>query len=168
MSKITLAKALKLKNIITAEIATLQSNVQNNKIKKADLEYWTKLKGDAYARLKDLQKQVVQLKGAIASANGPIYVKIFEISEMKSRISTLASLDTDDRDFVELERGMVAGNMVTTKTNVPQHCFVSASTVSEDTLAARNKLLKLQEEIEEYNHKTLIDADFLGEEFQKI
>lgn len=168
MAKITLAKALKLKNIIIAEIATLQTNIQTNKVKKTDVEYWTKLKGDAYNRLKQLQDQVIKLKAAIASSNGPIYGKIYEISELKSRISLLGQLDTDDRDQVESDRTMQDGHWVISKTNIPQHCFVNASTVSTDTLEARNKLLKLQEEIEEFNHKTLIDASFLGEEFQKI
>lgn len=165
MSKITLAKALKIKNIIIAEVASLQTKANANKVLEKDFEYFQKTNGEAAKKHKDVQKQLWSLKAAIAVANAPIYEQIYEISEIKSRISILSSLDTDARETVDLERVMVGGQLDMRKVPVKWKCFVSAEEVEAETKTLKHRLVKLQESIEEFNHKTLIDVPFLDEEF---
>lgn len=171
MSKITLAKALKLKNIIIAEIAALQPKITMNKVKQNEFNHFAHINGTAYERSKKLSEQLIKLKStiAIANASGDIPAKIYEVSELKSRIALLNTLDTDERQTRELQRGYDAEGKISVQTVITDwKCFLNHDHVAKEAKEARNRLLKLQEEMEKYNHETLVDAGYLDEEFTKI
>ena len=84
--KITLAKALNLKNRLVGQISKLQSQITGNNRVKEGREF----KFDAKALLEkylNITNNLISLKASLAIQNIDIYDKIYSIAEFKSMIS---------------------------------------------------------------------------------
>ena len=93
-----------------------------------------------------LTQELVDLKAKITIATGPIYKKIFEISELKARISHLSSLDT--------KSGMVQ----TYHSEEEREFYAFMDEVGRDTAIEEleDKIDLLQSEIDIFNTTTTI------------
>jgi hypothetical protein len=95
-----LAKALKEKNRLAAEVAQLTERLkaQNSRATGQAFDY------DAHEVLRDLRattERLVELKAGIAKANAEIYGKIFRLAELKGLAATLNGLETREGTFRE-------------------------------------------------------------------
>lgn len=96
-----------------------------------------------------LSDELVELKTKIHLANAPMYGKIFLISELKSQIKFLRSLDctsgkTSSRGWVD-------------EKTVVKHAELNI--LERDTMVKNMeaRIEQLQDELDEWNHKTIIN-----------
>lgn len=92
--RITLAKALAVKNRLAGRLVQAHGNIQGNNSlligrRASALDVRAEL-----ARYEAIQGALVAVKTAIQRANGPIVERIFELAEIKSRIALLSVLET--------------------------------------------------------------------------
>jgi hypothetical protein len=91
--KLSLAKALKLKNKLVKEVNKHLKIVQ----KYNSYESTKKPNFDAkaaYIAYTNTIAKLIDLKTAIAIANGPIFHKIYEMAELKGMITNIQQIDT--------------------------------------------------------------------------
>lgn len=135
--KITLAKALKLKNRIVGKIRDLETLIETLNTRPED-------EGDLYAAFDEidiLSLDLISLKTAIHKANSGIIENITSITENKSRIEFLRKLqDGYSRYFRE-------------KDNVYRLEYLQ---LGEWITKYECKIDEWQDELDEYNHKTTI------------
>jgi hypothetical protein len=141
-------KGLKLKNSLVGQnattIATFQKeNVQlNDNVSKFDVPA-------LYEEYKIRSAQIIELKTRIAIANGPIWHNIFEMAELKGRITMLRQINTREGKFQE--RGF--GEAAITNVYLPH---MNAKQVQDEIQAAEARIQVLQDEVDEFNHVTQI------------
>ena len=153
--QITLARALKEKNRIVGEINSLKGifSRENSRIEKLDgtkqidrAELWDKI----LKRTDDL----IALKAKIATANVVIYPLIERMSELKSRITYVQTLNTtegiEEPNPYQLQRNPNTPNKVIT---------AHFNTEKQDDLVAnlQKEIGELQDKIDEYNATNRID-----------
>lgn len=145
-----LAKALKLKNKLAGEVA----NVQRMIVAANVVEGQNQPPHDVEKLMKDLeanQKALADLKGRISAANAPIFGKIYLMAEMKSRISFLRTIPTQDGTFQQA--GRIYGSEAKT---VLYRATVKAADVERDVKFLSDEIERLQDELDEFNAKTEI------------
>jgi hypothetical protein len=152
--EITLARALKYKNRLVGKIAAVTETIRtkNSVLILSEKEVDVKELASLRAKLID---NLIDLKTAINQANGPIVRTIFAISELKSEIVFLNSIDTthgkSNRDYyrdaepIEFEAVIRFGDVEELKTNT------------------NKKIDAYQEKIDKHNHSTTIDFAVLDE-----
>lgn len=144
-----LAKALKLKNRLAGEVANAQRLIVAANV----VEGQNQPPHDVEKLMKGLetsQKALAALKGKISAANAPIFEKIYLMAEMKSRISFLRTIPTQDGTFQQPGRYGVE-----TKT-VLYRATVKASDVERDVKFLSDEIERMQDELDEFNAKTEI------------
>lgn len=144
-----LAKALKLKNKLAGEVA----NVQRMIVAANVVEGQNQPPHDVEKLMKDLeanQKALADLKGRISAANAPIFGKIYLMAEMKSRISFLRTIPTQDGTFRQ------PGRYGVEEKTVLYRATVKASDVERDVKFLSDEIERLQDELDEFNAKTEI------------
>jgi hypothetical protein len=149
--KIKLAKALKLKNKLAGELAKIKGKVREHNSYPAENkpnydagELW-----EEYTAKSD---ELIDLKQRIAGANVAIYSKIYRISELKDRLGQLRRLPTKEGTHKELDWS--GGER--TYINKEYHAVFSDVDVDEMSVDLENEIERLQDEIDEYNHSTMI------------
>lgn len=146
--KITLAKALKLKNRLVAELTKIrQQEVQFNVVhpQKQPLVDVLALRNEEDVILNKL----IELKTALALATAPISGLLISLAEHKSKILHFTSIPYDSNFSVRDTNGghyYESGN--------PQ---LSKQTLDELVKATQNKIDELQDAIDEYNSSTKIE-----------
>lgn len=144
-----LAKALKLKNKLAGEVA----NVQRMIVAANVVEGQNQPPHDVERLMKDLeanQKALADLKGRISAANAPIFGKIYLMAEMKSRISFLRTIPTQDGTFQQQGRIYGGGEVKP----VLYRATVKAADVERDVKFLSDEIERLQDELDEFNAKT--------------
>ena len=153
---ITLARALKLKNKLAGEIKDLKNKMMSKNVvlvgKNTNLEIVTNKYNvhDMYKEIKDKKSKLVNLKIIINDANREIIHKIFSISELKDTLKFISSLDTRE--------GLVSRGYVDSE---PQEYFSQIDDNERDKIKKEleTQIDVIQEEIDQYNHNTVIDVD---------
>jgi hypothetical protein len=148
--KVTLARALKLKNQAVREVTTRAANVQKHNSHRVDnkVNYSA---ADEMALLKSALDKLISIKATIAISNGPIYEKIHRMGELKGFIQHLRSIDTKEGKE-SLNRGY----------GQPEKEVEYVVTYSDKAVEAmirevEKQLEALQDEIDGFNHKTLVE-----------
>jgi len=148
MTKISLAKALKLKNRMTGDLKTLETRVQsyNSNEKGRTVPYDGK---STYLESNALRMGIVHLKTTIQLANKPIEQEIIFLGELKAEISFLSSVPT--RKGVEITVNY--GKEITTE-------FIAS--ISKEEIDAvikelQSKIDDLQDKIDAHNATTMIE-----------
>ena len=136
-----LNKALKLKNKLVSEINAAMSYVKtyNSMEEGTSKAYPVKEKLE---EVKSKTNELVELKTKIHIANAPVWDKIFRLSEVKSIMSNLKSLNTETK---------LAGGY-------------REAVTAEITLVEKDVMMKeleaeveaLQEVLDQHNHATII------------
>jgi hypothetical protein len=147
--KITLSKALKLKNKLVEEFNTTLSDV--TRYNSTDVDETSIINAsESYEKAKQVQTELINLKTQIHSASAPVRSKIFELGETKSLLGTFKHLTT--RSGVVKESGYSGSGLVRTY----------AASIDELTKRAEIKRLEvlietLQDELDVFNASTLIE-----------
>lgn len=139
-----LARALKLKKKLAGEVAQLQRLILTENVEVDQ----NKSKFDVKQRMEELvekQKKLADLKTEIAKANSDIWAAIFHMTEIKSHIAFLRSLDTKEGTFSENYR---FSEDLTKKTYKPQ---IDKLEVETRISKLEAEVEKLQEQIDEFN-----------------
>lgn len=154
--EITLARALKYKNRLVGKIAAVTDTIRtkNSVIKGAERE--VDINELIILRTK-LIDNLLDLKTAINQANGPIIRAIFAISELKSEIVFVNSINTT--------HGMASQDRAYYPATEPTEfeAVIRFGTV-EDRKTVTNKAIDAyQEQIDKHNHSTNINIEVLDE-----
>ncbi len=153
--KITIAKALNLKNKLVGEKDRLFRLVSAN---NSRLET-TKTNYDVSDLFNQFEKTVVKLtavKAAISTANATVYDKIYRISELKSMAANIKTVNTDESDHEDQVYNRVTGEMekkVTKRTVVLKNVDIDNKIKSIEA-----EIEKLQDELSAFNHLTQIEV----------
>lgn len=149
MPKITLRKALNLKNRFTGDLHKLSMRLMAHNIAQKDVPnpYNTKSVLEEY---RTLQNQLIELKTKIAKANVPIYEKIAKIAELKAEIEALNRIPTTGRIEV---RSTKTGISV----DVPFEPVLTQVEVDEAIRQCEDQIQNLNDEVDYYNGITKID-----------
>lgn len=147
--KITLAKALKLKNRLTKKLVDTRNEVTaNNEIMVGNTRSVDVNKRMELAE--KVQDAIINLKTAINAANMPITPIILLNAELKGEIVFLNSIP-------RREGKQVAHSYVENRT-IEYESTINTQTISALVTSLEDSLDKNQDEIDRHNHVTMIDV----------
>ena len=142
----TLKQALRKKNNLVMEINNLYAILSSeNSIAEVN-----KREYDLHEVVDELEKkteELIKLKTKIQSANIGVYEMIFTISELKSKIKQLKSIDTKDGFVTEYG-----------KESCVYKAFFNKRNISDMIKEAENNIEKLQDKLEHFNSITEVYA----------
>lgn len=140
-------QALKRKNklvqLISEELIKVRSY---NNISDGPGSYDARISFDNYQKYSD---ELIELKCKIHLANAPMYNKIFRLSELKSRITSLKSFHISEGKYSSYDD---TGNSIQ-----KQH-INSISVIERDNIikSYETEIEQIQDELDEFNVKTII------------
>ncbi len=104
---------------------------------------------EAIGKWMQLSNDLIVLKTAIHKANAPVYSKIFELSELKNQVKMLKGLNCAS--------GKVAGGRWGEGEPVVKHAEINV--VEKDNMVKNleARIDQIQDELDQWNHTTLID-----------
>lgn len=141
-------QALKEKNQLIKELSELMQRI--HQYNSVDVEgsrpYSPSKMIEEYSKKVD---KLVDLKTKIHLANGPIYNKIFRLSELKNMVSKVKNLDCTDgpsNDYYDRR----------SDSTIYKICEIDV--VSRDTMVKKleDEIQKIQDDLDEHNYKTKI------------
>lgn len=92
--RISLAKALAVKNRLAGRLVQAQATIEaGNSVPVGRRPATADIRAE-FARFEAIQAGIVAVKAAIQRANAPIFARVCELAEIKTRIKLLAGLDT--------------------------------------------------------------------------
>jgi hypothetical protein len=147
-----LAKALKTKSRIAQKIAELQNDIQNHNSAPSSQER----KIDVSKLMKDLETSVhniTRLKILIFETSSPMRETILTLAETKSRISFLRGIDTSEGKNQDSDYGRRGYSDPEVEFSVEFDIVWIRTEVEK----CEEKIDKLQEELDIFNHKTIIE-----------
>lgn len=143
----TVKQALKQKNLLVKKINEDIKKVHAyNSVDEGNTRpYSTK---ELFNKIIETTKELVDLKTRIHLANGPVYHKIFELSELKNTVSFLKSVDCSEGKVVDRY----------TRSQEPTIKVAELSVIERDNLVEgfENRIELLQEELDTHNATTHI------------
>jgi len=154
---ITLSRVLKIKNKLAGEVKDLKNKIMSKNVilvgKNTNLEITTNKYNvhKMYEELKNKKSKLVNLKIIINDANREIIHNIFTISELKDTLKFISSLD--------IKEGVLSrSSYIDTD---PQEYFSQIDDNERDKIKKEleNQIDLIQEEIDQYNHNTIIDIE---------
>jgi len=147
--KITLARALKLKNRVQSRIRQISNDLSSNNsvLKGSEPDVNVAETIGSYDQLVDY---LIGLKADIFRTNDPVYEKILRLAEVKSKIGVLRSFDT--------KHGKVADKYSMSDPLEYEATFRKAQ-VDEIVRGLEQQVDILQEELDNHNHTTYIEVE---------
>lgn len=154
MEKITLAKALQVKNRLVEYIAKASSDVtaNNSRLKGSETEVDVEASYDRYC---NLQERLVDLKDRISEANRPVQADIFRLAELKGRVQLLKALPTANGRVMEPRYGLYDDN----KEAIEYEAVYRKSQVDEQVRQISIEIDNIQERLDGHNHQSRIEFD---------
>ena len=153
--KITLAKALKLKNKLIHEIKKLKNQLEEENSTLEENFVLIKSRSDFKIKMEGLKQKtnsLILIKTLISKANAKIVDKIFELSELKGYISWLSGLDTTS--------GFQANNSFSGNGEKSEYVScISKEDVIKMINSIEDKIEKFQDEIDTFNNTKRIEWD---------
>lgn len=149
--KLTLTKALQLKNRIAEKLSKVSSNIRNNNSGIADRTKTVDVQA-AMIKRDRLVKAMVSLKTALQKANTPIFEHIFMNAERRSTIAFLSSLPTQEGPQERMIRFGAEERMLNFTSEIKQ------SEVEEMISTLETELDEAQEIIDRHNYSVSIDV----------
>lgn len=152
--KVNISKLLKIKNRITSQIARVSSEIQGNNTAVFYGELPTEIVHEVdvislLEKLASLRKRLISIKTAISAANQPVSSLIFRHSELKSQLSFLRGIGTDN--------GVTHSSYGDTK-----HYKVSQITKAmkdETTETTIKEIDRIQDELDSFNGSTFVEIE---------
>ena len=155
--EITLARALKYKNRLVGKIATVTEVIRNKNSVVKGTEKEVDINDLFKLRLK-LVKNLIDLKTAINKANESIVSDIYNLSEIKSLMSIINSVDTTHG------KSSKGGGYYGANTEPVEYESQMRFTDAEEMLSSGNKQIdQIQEKIDKHNHLITINVEMLDE-----
>lgn len=151
MKKITINKALKLKNRLAGEIASLQSQVREENSRRVD----AKTKVDVGQLLKTLNEKsetLIALKASINRASAPIADLLVGIAELKGNLVFYKSVSTKEG----IERDRYDASAV----GIEYEAFLTKVDIQKAQDELQRRINEIQDDIDEYNAQTFLDKQF--------
>jgi chromosome segregation ATPase len=144
---IKLCRALKLKNRLASRLGRIdQLIIAHNSSIKDHSEYDAR---DLYKQRMLLAQQLVQLKVDISSANAAVQNQIYEIAECKSLCATLAKVNSQHGPHTKSYGESL---------QMYEAQFRKAD-LDKEIRKVEREVDRLQDELDEFNHKTHIQVD---------
>lgn len=151
MKTVTLARALKIKNRLVREANTQLAIVKNHNSYRAENKPNFDV-NTAYTAYHQTINKLVAVKAAIATANGPIFGKIYTIAELKSHIQNLRGVNTKEgKETLDSYRAE--------SRDITYVAVFKDSDIQEKIKDSETQIEKLQDEIDEFNHSTKVEID---------
>jgi len=149
----TLAKALKRKNILVGEISKLKERLaaQNVRSGKQTPDYKNQ---DVLTELLGKVEELVNLKAAIAKANAEVYPKIFRKAELEGLIKTVKGLDTKDGVIQETRGAFLADS----GHEVEYHAQIKQIEVDRMVAEYEQEIQQIQDALDEFNFTHTIEV----------
>ena len=151
MKRITVARALKLKNELAGEVKELASLISQHNSHAEDTTVKFEV-GQLFLDLLTAQAKLVSVKTAIQKANGNIAFQLVSLVEDKGLVSIIKNIDTTEGKKWENEGYRSEGRLVN-------------HVVTFDAIWKRNivkdlekEIRDLQDEIDTYNAQTLVEV----------
>jgi hypothetical protein len=104
---------------------------------------------EAIGKWMQLTNDLIVLKTQIHKANLPVYDKIFELSELKNQVKFLKTLNCVS--------GKVAGGRWGESESVIKHAEINVVEKDKMVKNIEARIESLQDELDQWNHNTLID-----------
>ena len=149
MKKITLARALKIKNILVGKIAKVKSEITD----KNSVIVGTQ-QPDILALLKtynELVVHIIDLKTIHYKANLEIQRDLYELAETKSTLAFYNTIDTSDGDSGQLHYG--------TNTKIVNTAAIKKEDKDKAILELESSIESLQEKIDKFNYQTEVSVN---------
>ena len=143
----TIKQALKLKNKLVKEInEETQKMFQYNSVEETSTRPYSSK--DSLENVVKLTNNLVSLKNAIHKANGPVYEKIFRLSELKSLVSKVKQMDCSEGKVETYRR---SDTLVVRNSEI--------SVVERDNIVKKfeEEIERLQDELDTHNAITVLD-----------
>jgi hypothetical protein len=149
MSKVNLAKALKMKNSLIGEINRLKTIfLRENSRQSASKSTVDRQK--VYSAIEDKVAILVGLKSKITAANISIYPVLCAMEEAKSRMAWLPTIPVKHGLFQE---GYGAAQNV-----IQWDAYITQDAIDEETRLLQKYIEELQDKVDAYNATTTIEA----------
>ena len=150
--KITIARALKLKNRLQSRIRSLVSDMgsYNSTVAGGAKEVDTREAMTEYDRLID---DLISLKAKIFASNVSVYEKILRLAEIKSKIKVLRSLNTQHGKIVDTYRYGTPSSELEYEANFRK------SDVDVLVRSLEDDVDRIQEELDSHNHTNFVEID---------
>lgn len=147
--KVTLARALKIKNRQVRKVAELQRRIQesNSFVSGSEPEFDAKA---LYAELKEQVSLVAHVKAAINEANTPIQADIYRMAELKGLVQFLRMLST--------QRGKVVMGYMSSEP-VDYEAQITGQETSEEIERLESEIDHIQDRLDQFNASTQIEID---------
>ncbi len=146
MPRITLAKALKLKNRQIKTVKGLQEQITkyNSVVRGSENPFDVKVK---FEEVKSASAKLAAIKAAIQMANAPIQQMIYEMAELRGLLVFLQRLETKSGKSIYGYQGEV----------VDFEAALTASDVEKAAAEIEEQLDQLQDKVDAYNISTMVD-----------
>jgi hypothetical protein len=155
LQKVTLAKALNLKNRLVGEKSRVLGLLRQTNSRRED----AKTNYDPEQLFKEYEaacEKLVLTKTAIAKANVTIYGKITRIAELKSQISEMRQIPTNDADESQMVHNRKTGDY---DTIIIKHvAFLKNVDIDAKVKAFEKEIEKLHDEVTAYNYQTTVEV----------
>ena len=152
--KITIAKALNLKNKLVGEKDRLfrLASANNSRLETAKTNY------DVASLFVEFEKTVVKLtavKAAISTANAMVYDKIYRIAELKSMAANIKTINTDESDCEDQVYNRTTQEME--KKITKRIVVIKNIDIDKKISEIEAEIEKFQDELSAFNHLTQIE-----------
>lgn len=148
--QVTLARALKLKNKLVREANSFLAIVKEHNSYREENKPNFDINA-AYDSYYQAIGKLAAVKAVIATANGPIFSKIYKITELKSHIANIRGINTKAGKETLSSYG-------SNSRDINYVATIPDSRVVELIKSAEGEIEKLQEEIDEFNHSTKVEV----------
>ena len=146
-TKMSLKQALKLKNMLIAEISDLYSLIRNNnQIISGNVRDYSI--SDLILSLDYKTLQLTNLKGKIQRANSPMLEKIYMLSELKNKIQAFKLIPVEQGKIRASYRGDSEPEMMEVE--------LGAKQVRELIIGFQSEIIAIQDELDTFNSITNI------------
>ena len=147
---INLARALKLKNSVIAQINRAKSVMARENCRKVGYSTSKVDLPALHVKIDGLIANLVEIKTAIAVANCGIYKKLAEMEELKSQITWFSGLNM--REGKEYE----SAGYDNPEREVEYKAYINRDQCDETTELLQKRIEKLQDEVDAFNANTTI------------
>lgn len=141
-------QALKKKNQLIKELGELMQRIHQYNSVESGVErpYSSSKMLEKYSEIGD---ELIEFKTKIHLANGPVYDKIFRLSELKNMVSKIKNLDCTEGP---------ANDYYSRRSEVVIYKTSEIDVVGRDTIVKKleEEIQQLQDELDEHNYKTHI------------
>jgi hypothetical protein len=145
-----LYKLIKLKKQLIGELSSLSKKIKtgNTSVLPSKPLYDTK---ELFSKYNEVYKRLINIKVVLMKNTLPIYPQIFEISELKSKLSLLNSMTF--KDGLVSERRSFSDSVTVTE----YFSTIKRIEVDEIIRGINDEINELQDKIDEYNYSTEVD-----------